>query len=86
MNHLEAENEINAMKNVDIRTVDKEQLVDIRTISIDENLPLEERIMDFLQKIRNPYCYRVGKIAVKIEYEDTDITFEQRFEKILANG
>ncbi len=77
---------INEIKNVDIRTVDKSTLVDIRTVAIDENLPVEERIKQFVEGIKNPYCFRVGDVAVKIEYEDTDVTFEQRFERIIANS
>lgn len=82
----EIEKTINEMKNVDIRTVDKSTLVDIRTVAIDENLPVEERIKQFVEGIKNPYCFRVGDVAVKIEYEDTDVTFEQRFERIIANS
>lgn len=86
MTNAEIEKRINEMKNVDIRTVNKDLLVDIRTVMIDENLPLQERIMQFINKIGNPYCFRVGDVAVKVEYEDTEITFEQRFEKIIINS
>ena len=86
MTNAEIEKRINEMKNVDIRTVNKDLLVDVRTVMIDENLPLQERIMQFINKIGNPYCFRVGDVAVKVEYEDTEITFEQRFEKIIINS
>ena len=35
--------ELDALKDVDVRTVEKEGLVDIREVEIDRSLPLEER-------------------------------------------
>lgn len=86
MSIINIEERLNEMKNVDIRTVEKDKLVDIRTVMVDDTLPLQERILDFIEKLGNPYCFRVGDVAVKVEYEDTDVTFEQRFEKILLNA
>ncbi|RDY32007.1 DUF6870 family protein [Lachnotalea glycerini] len=86
MSDLLVEEKIEAMKNVDIRTVDKSTLVDIRDVSIDENLPVEERIRQLVEGLRNPYCFLVGDVAVKVEYEDTEVTFEQRFERIMINN
>lgn len=85
MPNITIEERIKEMKNVDIRTVDKNTLVDIRTVTIDESLPVEERIRQLVEGLRNPYCFLVGDVAVKIEYEDTEVTFEQRFEKIMMN-
>jgi len=86
MSDLLIEEKIREMKNVDIRTVDKSTLVDIRSVVIDENLPVEERIKQLVEGLRNPYCFKVGDVAVKIEYEDTEVTFEQRFERIMINN
>lgn len=80
------EEKINKMKNVDIRTVDRSALVDIRTVSIDDTLPVEERIKQLVEGLHNPYCFLVGDVVVKVEYEDTEVTFEQRFERIIANN
>lgn len=71
---------IEAMKNVDIRTVNPDDLVDLGDVHVDENLPREERIRSFLEQIRNPYCYKVGKMIVKVGFIDTDITLEDRLE------
>lgn len=79
------EDQINEMKHVDIQTVDKSTLVDIRTVTINEKLPVEERIRQLVEGLHNPYCFLVGDIAVKIEYEDTEVTFEQRFERMMMN-
>ena len=59
-----------AMRKVDIRTVDKSQLVDIRTIKIDEELPPIDRWFSYLRQVKNPYCVRVGDMAIKINFPD----------------
>ena len=69
---------IKAMRDVDIRTVDPEMLRDIRDVQVHADLPKKERILDFIQQIGNPYCYRHGKYVVKISFTDTDVTLEQR--------
>ena len=72
------------MKEVNINTVDRESLVDIRKVQVDEKLSREQRFEDFLRQIKNPYCYRCGKVVVKISFSDTDVTLEDRLEHYLA--
>jgi len=76
--HIYTREEIDAMQNVDIRTVDPETLRDIRDVKVNTNLPKQERILDFIRQIGNPYCYRHGKYVVKVSFIDTDVTLEER--------
>ena len=73
------------MKAVDIRTVDKDTLVDIRDVKIDRSLPKEERIRSFVEQIKNPYCFKCGNVAVKMVFADTDVTLEDRMEHYLRS-
>ncbi len=66
------------MQEVDVRTVDREALQDIRDVEINTGLPKGERILDFIRQIGNPYCYRHGDYIVKISFTDTDVTLEDR--------
>ena len=79
--HLDLE----AMRSVDIRTVDPATLMDIQDTTIDTNKPLQERMVDFIRQIRNPYCYRYGKMTVKISYSNTAATMEERMEGYLRS-
>lgn len=76
--------ELAQMKEVDVHTVDRESLVDIREVQIDGKLSRERRFEEFLRQIKNPYCFRCGKIVVKISFSDTDATLEDRLEHYLA--
>ena len=71
------------MKNVDIRTVDRESLADINDVHNNRKLPREERMADFIRQIKNPYCYRCGKAVVKVGFTDTEVTLEDRLEHYL---
>ena len=73
------------MKNVDVRTVSRDELVDIRDVHIDPDLPKEERILQFVKQIKNPYCFKVGNVVVKSCFADTDITLDDRLEHYLRN-
>lgn len=70
--------ELKAMQEVDVRTVSREALRDIRDVEINASLPKGERILDFIRQIGNPYCYRHGDYVVKISFTDTDVTLEER--------
>lgn len=70
--------ELKAMQEVDVRTVDPATLRDIRDVYVNTDLPKPERIRDFIRQIGNPYCYRHGKYVVKVSFTDTDVTLEQR--------
>lgn len=69
---------LKAMQEVDVRTVNREALRDIRDVEINASLPKGERILDFIRQIGNPYCYRHGDYVVKISFTDTDVTLEER--------
>lgn len=57
------------MRDVDVRTIQREELVDIRDVEIDPELPREERIRSFVRQIGNPYCFKVGNVVVKTSFE-----------------
>ena len=75
-----------AMRNIDIKTVDPSTLVDIRDVTVNTELPKNDRIKDFIRQIKNPYCYKCGKTIVKAVYPETDATFEEIFKNILINN
>jgi len=55
--------ELDRMKKTDVLKVDKNELVDIKDVYIDESLPIYERICSFMEQVKNPYCYKVGNVV-----------------------
>jgi len=74
---------IDTLRSVDIRSVDKKSLVDLNSVRIDESKPVQERVLSFLQQIKNPYCFRIGDVAVKVNYKSDGPSFQQNFEDLL---
>lgn len=57
---------ITKMKNTDIRKVNPGELVERNTVSFNEKAPKDKRISEYISKIKNPYCYTVDGIVVKV--------------------
>lgn len=74
---------LSQMRDVDIRTIDPNTLVDLRDVKIQPEIPKEERIKEFIRQIKNPYCYRVGKVVVKVSYSNNGATLEDRLQSLL---
>ena len=73
------------MRDIDIRTVNPDILVDIKNVQINTSLPRDERMLDYLEQIKNPYCFKVGKAAVKVSFADTEATVEDCLERYLLS-
>lgn len=77
--------DLDALRSVDIQTVDPATLVDIGDVVINKGLPQNERIADFIRQIKNPYCYKHGKTIIKIRFSDTEETMEEQLENYLTS-
>ena len=58
------------MRQQNIKEINKDDLVDIRSVVVDTSLPPEQRMMDYLEKIKNPYCFRCADAVVSIHFAD----------------
>ena len=56
------------MAGVDVKTVDPNDLVDIAHVEIDRELPVKDRVLDYVRQIKNPYCYISHGVIVKISF------------------
>lgn len=74
------------LKSVDIRTVNREALTDITGLAEYENLcpDKEARIRDFIERVKNPYCFMVGDVIVKSSFIE-GVSLQQRLQE-LADG
>ncbi|WP_170841493.1 DUF6870 family protein [[Clostridium] fimetarium] len=60
------------------------ELVDINDVYINELLPIYERTCSFMEQVKNPYCYKMGNVAVKADYTEDDTTFIELFGRMIA--
>lgn len=68
---------------IDIREIVKEDLVDIQDVEINEALTKNERVEEFLEQVKNPYCYKVDDVVVGVSFSNNGVTFEERLKQFL---
>ena len=73
-------NNLSGMSQVDIKQVDRSNLVDIDTVEINMSLPVKARLENYIKQIKNPYCYLSHGVVVKISF-----TNQRRLEECLAS-
>ena len=54
-------------------------LVDIRNVKVDPTKSEQERIRSFIEQVKNPYCFRVGDVKVRVTYAGKDETLNDSF-------
>ena len=52
----------------EVATCDKDRLTDLSRVEVDKDLPVVERVRDYIHQVGNPYLFKVGDTAVKIEF------------------
>ncbi len=65
---MDRQTELDRLKNMDIEQCEPDQLVDLRSVSIDKSRPVSERMRSFVKQIKNPYLFKVDDITVKVEF------------------
>ena len=60
--------QLRRMAQVDIRTVNPDELVEIEDVKISGDLSKEDRVLDYIRQIKNPYCYLYHGIIVKVSF------------------
>jgi hypothetical protein len=61
---------ISELASVDIEAVNKEDLVDVSGFTFDNTIPQEQRAERVIAAVKNPYCFRVGDMGVKLEFSE----------------
>ncbi len=82
---IELSRELESLKDVDIRTVDKASLVDIGDVHINMDLPMLERTINYIKQVRNPYCYKIHGVVVKTNFMGT-VSIDECLEAALYGG
>ena len=62
--------ELKNFKHIPEEEFDRDSLVDISNIDIRCDLPPKERMEDVLEKMKNPFAFKIGKYVVKTTFED----------------
>ena len=61
-----------------------QDLVDIRDVYVDKDLPKQERINEFVRQIKDPYHFRCGQFVVTARFAEDGPTLEECLQRIIA--
>lgn len=70
MNLEQLKERINKYKDISLEEIDPNNIDDITSINIDKRKSSNERLLDFLMKVKNPYVFKVKGKLVKISFSD----------------
>lgn len=73
------------MKLVDVRTVSREGLADIREVAVKRRKSAQDKKQDYLKEIGNPYCFRVGDVVVKNIYTEDGPKLNDLLRKLILS-
>lgn len=73
------------MKENNQTTADMSGLVDIRDVKVDRSLPVEDRIRSYVEQVKDPYCFRVGDVKLRVSFASNGRTLNDSFTDMLAS-
>lgn len=78
-----SEKELKGFKDIDIDKVNKCELVELENIILDKEDSKINKLVCYMQQIKNPYCYKCGDVGVKLEFTQSSISLEDLLTKFL---
>lgn len=60
------------------------ELVDIRTVMVERDLPKLERTVEYIRQIKNPFLYKCGKYTITAYHPDSGPTIEDCFQGLMT--
>lgn len=73
------------MKLVDVRTVSREGLADIREVAVKRRKSAQDKMQDYLKETGNPYCFRVRDVVVKNTYTEDGPKLNDLLRKLILS-
>ena len=65
--------------------INRDELVDLRTVHIDTSLPKAERMLDYLRQIKTPNCFKVGKYVVCLSFCENGGSAQEVFSDLVRS-
>ena len=72
--------DLQTLSKIDIKSVALSSLADIKDINLSDNRSAVVKYEELTEQMHNPYCFRCGKVGVKIGFADTDASLDNRLE------
>ena len=85
MNYKELKEKLDRCKKIKLEDIDPNDVDEITDLKIDKRKSSNERILDFLNKTKNPYVFKVNGTLVRIGFSETNRTADDCLTSVLKN-
>lgn len=85
MNIDELKDKLERCKKISLEDIQPEDVDEITDIKIDKRKSSNERILDFLNKVKNPYIFKVNGRLVQIGFSDNGKTADECLTNVLKS-
>lgn len=79
-------NELEALSDANIDLCCVKDLVDIQDVTVDKSIPVNERVEKYIDKVKNPYLFRVGDVVVKTNFNPKGKNFSKAIEDVIISN
>lgn len=84
-NIKELEEKINRCNNMKLEDINPDEVDEISSIKIDRRKSSNERILDFLTQVKNPYAFKVNEKLVRMSFSENGPTADDCLTRVLKN-
>ena len=84
-NIQELEEKLNRCKNMKLENITLDDVDDLGSIKIDRRKSSNERILDFLTKVKNPYIFKVNGRLVRMRFSENGPIADECLTNMLEN-
>ena len=84
-NIKELEEKINRCKKIKLEDINPDDEDELSSIKIDRRKPSNERILDFLTQVKNPYVFKVNGKLVRMSFSENGPTADECLTRVLEN-
>ncbi|MBQ9181067.1 MAG: hypothetical protein IJ134_00265 [Bacilli bacterium] len=76
---------LNKYENIPLSEIDINEVDEITDIKVSKRKSSNDRILDFLNTVKNPYVFKHNGKLIKIGFSDTDKTADDCLTNVLRN-
>ena len=84
-NIKELEEKLERCKNIKLDDINPDDVDEISSIKIDRRKPSNERILDFLTQVKNPYVFKVKGKLVRMSFSENGPSADDCLTRVLEN-
>ena len=84
-NIKELAEKINRCKNIKLEDINPDEVDEISSIKIDRRKSSNERILDFLTEVKNPYVFKANGGLVRFSFSENGPTADECLTRALEN-